>query len=118
LELGNVVLQRRNIYEKSKYNASFSESYYLCQDLVDLNFFEKNFGKSPLKTKPDKQEVTLPTIVILTAINVEYKAVREHLEDLAGNNLNKVFDRDLANESMTPSEQEFYWIEIEVSDGK
>jgi len=44
--------------------------------------------------------------------------VYSKLEDLAGNNLNKVFDRDLANESMTPSVQEFYWIEFEVSDGK
>ncbi|MGI9552880.1 MAG: Ig-like domain-containing protein, partial [Aurantibacter sp.] len=40
------------------------------------------------------------------------------LEDLAGNNLNRVFDRDLASEPMTPSEQEFYWLHFEVSNGK
>ena len=40
------------------------------------------------------------------------------LEDLAGNNLNKLFDRDLALETKSPSEQEFYWMEFEVIDGK
>ena len=86
--LGNVVREckfrksARSIYERSKYNSSFSNAYNLCQNLVDLNFFEKNFGKSPLKVKQDKNNMTLPTIVILTAINVEYKAVKMHLKNI------------------------------------
>ena len=39
------------------------------------------------------------------------------LEDLAGNNLNRVFDRDLSSNSETPSNQEFHWIEFNVSEG-
>ena len=40
------------------------------------------------------------------------------LEDLAGNNLNRVFDRDLTIEPMTPSEQEFHWVDFEVAGKK
>lgn len=36
------------------------------------------------------------------------------LEDLAGNNLNRLFDRDLSVDSEAPSEQEFYSMEFEI----
>ncbi len=36
------------------------------------------------------------------------------LEDLAGNNLNRLFDRDLSVDSQAPSEQEFYLLEFEI----
>lgn len=38
------------------------------------------------------------------------------LEDLAGNNLNRLFDRDLSIEVTTPSDQEFHWIDFEVAE--
>lgn len=38
------------------------------------------------------------------------------LEDLAGNNLNRLFDRDLSVETEAPSEQEYYWIEFEITE--
>jgi hypothetical protein len=40
--------------------------------------------------------------------------VKSILEDLAGNNLNRVFDRDLHLDSQQPAEKEFYQIKFEV----
>jgi len=40
--------------------------------------------------------------------------VLSSLEDLAGNNLNRVFERDLYQDPVEPSEQEFYWMVFEV----
>ena len=36
------------------------------------------------------------------------------LEDLAGNNLNRVFDRDILQNNEIPSDQEFHWIAVEI----
>ena len=41
--------------------------------------------------------------------------ILSNLEDLAGNNLNRVFDRDILKDNETPSDQEFYWIAVEIS---
>lgn len=41
--------------------------------------------------------------------------VLSSIEDLAGNNLNRVFDRDIRADKLPPSDQEFYWIDFEVS---
>ena len=42
--------------------------------------------------------------------------VYSKLEDLAGNNLNRLFDRDLTLEAEPSSDQEFHWIEFEVAE--
>jgi len=43
--------------------------------------------------------------------------VKSILEDLAGNNLNRVFDRDILKDPQTPPEHEYYWIEFKVANG-
>lgn len=78
----------RTIYEKSKFNDSFTIAYGLCTELVPLNFLEKTFRKLPMKNKLTKNELQVPTIVILAAINVEYQAVRKHLNNISEQKVN------------------------------
>lgn len=88
LNLGNLVKNReykisaKSIYDKSVYNYSFYNAYLQCSDLIYLNFFERNFGALP-KMKKHSNENKISTIVILTAINVEYQAVRCHLANVS-----------------------------------
>ncbi len=90
VDLGNLVIKRglkitaRSIYDKSFYDYSFYNAYLLCSNLVYLSFFERNFGKSPLM-KSHSSEKRIPTVVILTAINVEYQAVRRNLTNVSEN---------------------------------
>ncbi len=42
--------------------------------------------------------------------------INSKLEDMAGNNLNRLFDRDLTSETDLPSEKAYYEIEFEVSE--
>lgn len=72
----------RRIYDKSFYDYSFYNAYLQCSNLVHLSFFERNFGKSPIM-KSNSSEKDTPTVVVLTAINVEYQAVRQHLTNVS-----------------------------------
>lgn len=84
----------RAIYEKAKYNSSFSFAYETCSGLVRLNWWESiwNFGPSPSRpvtsftipvlTNEDSLRAKLPTVIILTAIKEEYMAVRLHLKEI------------------------------------
>ncbi len=86
----------RSIYDKAKYNNSFKPAYENCKELVTSNWWESILGsgfstKEPLKPSPafypshtteHKSRAELPTIVILTAINDEYSAVRKHLKEV------------------------------------
>ncbi len=83
----------RSIYDKSKYNPSFTPAYELCRELVSLNWWESilSFGSQPSKpshsfsipalSMEESVRANLPTVVILTAIKDEYMAVREHLNE-------------------------------------
>ncbi|WP_420386630.1 hypothetical protein [Roseivirga sp.] len=92
--LGTIVKQRghrktaRCIYDKSKYNHSFTAAYQACSNLVELSLFERlfsttsNFQKhttSAAMQIKKSNESSSPIVVILTAIKEEYQAVREHL---------------------------------------
>lgn len=86
----------RSIYDKAKYNNSFKPAYENCNELVTLNWWESILGsgfsaKESLKPEPvfnqsltteHKSRTELPTVVILTAINDEYSAVRKHLKEI------------------------------------
>ncbi|MCB9304060.1 MAG: hypothetical protein H6566_25775 [Lewinellaceae bacterium] len=98
--LGSLILSRnyatsaRNVYDKSRYYISFTLAYELCKDLVKLNWWESiwptpvqkqtsnyyNMEESK-KTKLTPIE-SLPTIVILTAIQEEYIAVKSFLKEV------------------------------------
>ena len=43
--------------------------------------------------------------------------IKSVIEDLAGNNLNRVFDRDILNDPIASPEHEFYQLEFEVASG-
>jgi len=109
-KLGSIVLKKnyslsaQNIYEKSKYNDSFIPAYEVCKSLVRLSWWndlwndnkkdkgKKNWDHQELdKTNDFKMIKKLPTIVILTAIQEEYLAVRQHL--------NSIIDADQNNTS-------------------
>lgn len=92
--LGRLVKQRaygktaRCIYDKLKYNPSFTPAYWACSDLVELSFFEKffgtpsSFGQSTISTPVNIKNLNESSnliVVILTAIKEEYQAVRKHL---------------------------------------
>ena len=98
--LGALILSRnyttsaRAVYNKSRYYISFTLAYELCKDLVKLSWWE-SIRTSPLQKpttdyynmeKPKKGAVTtiesLPTIVILTAIQEEYMAVKSFLKEV------------------------------------
>lgn len=90
----NFVKTARTIYDKAKSNAAFIEAYKNCSSLVNLNWFESIFapagknvkGRDGLTLENADFQVSsrreLPTVVILTAINEEYMAVREHLSEI------------------------------------
>jgi nucleoside phosphorylase len=100
--LGEVIVGKklsksaRAIFEKAKYNSSFVPALEICREFVNLNFWDsiwasRNFTKdefrpmtntAPFPNKEKDSKHNLPTVVILTAINEEYLAVREHLKDI------------------------------------
>ncbi len=98
--LGVLILSRnyttsaRAVYDKSRYYISFTLAYELCKDLVKLSWWESIWTFPLQKTttdyynmeRPKKGAVTriesLPTIVILTAIQEEYMAVKSYLKEV------------------------------------
>ena len=98
--LGTLILSRnyttsaRAVYDKSRYYGSFILAYDLCKSLVKLNWWESSwlnpFQKSMRQNYPmeqpknisDNHIESLPTIVILTAIQEEYNAVRQFLKEV------------------------------------
>ncbi|MGM0582542.1 MAG: hypothetical protein ACQETL_17825 [Bacteroidota bacterium] len=98
--LGALILSRnystsaRAVYDKSRYYISFTLAYELCKDLVKLSWWESIWTSPPQKPttdyyfmeKPKNGDVTtiesLPTIVILTAIQEEYMAVKSFLKEV------------------------------------
>lgn len=97
--LGAIVKERkftktaRSIYDKSKYDQSFNLAFENCRDLVNLHWWESPISNI-FKHKPfpdhqqqdqidgTKMSESLPIVVILTAIQEEYSAVRNHLKDI------------------------------------
>ena len=102
IRLGTIVNEKkfsktaRSIYDKSKYNQSFKLAFEYCKGLVNLGWLESlmSYNRKTYKNKqfPDYQlhdkidgiqmGKLLPTVVILTAIQEEYLAVRNHLKDI------------------------------------
>ena len=99
--LGLLVNQKRFgktakiIYDKSKYNYTYKSAFEECKDLVNLSWWDelilpntksrKNFKSETGKKNSDNhfmKDQPLPTVVILTAIQEEYRAVRNHLKDI------------------------------------
>jgi nucleoside phosphorylase len=90
----------RSIYDKARYNQSFTPAYAHCRGLVSLNWWESIWSSgsplpktshsfsTPILTKEESFLGSLPTVVILTAIKEEYMAVREHLKDLVDADIN------------------------------
>jgi len=99
IRLGSIVYRlnykdsAKSIYDKSKYSYSFKAAYEQCKSLVSVPWWdsfwsktssENNFHAQLSKTKYQTEfEMikSLPTVVILTAIQEEYDAVRAHLTD-------------------------------------
>jgi nucleoside phosphorylase len=98
--LGTLILSRnyttsaRAVYDKSRFYGSFTLAYEVCKSLVKLNWFE-SFWSSPSsqyksqyypmeqpKNNSENHIESLPTIVILTAIEEEYNAVRQFLKEV------------------------------------
>jgi len=85
----------RTIYHRARYSSLFSPALEICREPVSLNWWESiwSFGVStreghkpssgtiPILSKEQSAREKLPTVVILTAINEEYLAVREHLKE-------------------------------------
>ena len=98
--LGELILSRnysasaRAVYDKSHYYKSFILAYEVCKSLVKLNWWESSwlnpFEKSMQqyyhmeqpKNASENHIESLPTIVILTAIEEEYNAVRQFLKEV------------------------------------
>ena len=98
--LGTLILSRnyttsaRAVYDKSRYYGTFTLAYEVCKSLVKLNWWESSwlnpFQKSMQHNYPMEQPKnisenhieSLPTIVILTAIQEEYNAVRQFLKEV------------------------------------
>lgn len=126
----------RIIYDKVKYNNSFKSAYENCKELVTLNWWEsilssgsstkESFKSSPIfypsLTTEHKSRNKLPTVVILTAINDEYSAVRKHLKEVVdadqndtnyeagifefnGNEIAKVVIRECGAKNTTASQE-------------
>ena len=79
----------KSIYEKSKYNHTFRPAFEICKDLVSISVWDLFFPQSDkhknYKTEgnmPQSKQNDLPTVVILTAIQEEYLAVKEHLTNV------------------------------------
>ena len=98
--LGSLIFSRnytasaRSVYDKSKYYISFTLAFEVCNSLVKLNWWEslwlnpfhkpkeQYFSKEQPKNISGNQIESLPTIVILTAIQEEYEAVKLFLKEL------------------------------------
>lgn len=98
--LGLLILSRnytasaRAVYDKSRYYLSFSLAYEMCKNLINLTWWESIWSAPiPKQTKnyynmekPKNGNVTpiesLPTVVILTAIQEEYMAVKSFLKEV------------------------------------
>lgn len=90
----NFTVSARTVYDKSRYYISFTLAYELCKNLVKLNWWESSWLNPFQKTKeqyyPMQQPknisqnhiASLPTIVILTALQEEYDAVRLFLKEV------------------------------------
>lgn len=86
----------KSIYEKSKYNHTFRAAFEICQDLVTISFWDSFFSSSDKQKKykhetinmPQSKQNDLPTVVILTAIQEEYLAVKEHLTNVVDGDRN------------------------------
>lgn len=95
-KLGSVVFRlnyresAKSIYDKSKYNYSFNPAFEQCKSLVSISWWDSLWNpkhkESPYKSHIIKSEIemieSLPTVVILTAIQEEYNAVRAHLIEI------------------------------------
>lgn len=81
-------ISARRIYDKTTYQYSFYSAYLLCSNLVNLSFFERTLGRSTSTKKTSTNKIKVPKIIILTAINVEYQAVREHLTNISEHQIN------------------------------
>lgn len=98
--LGTLILSRnftasaRAVYDKSRFYKSFNLAYEVCKSLVKLNWWESSWlnpsqksmqqyypMEQPKNTSENHIEL-LPTIVILTAIEEEYNAVRQFLKEV------------------------------------
>lgn len=100
MRLGSIVNERkfsetaRSIYNKSKYNQSFKIAFGCCKGLVNPHWWETLVGDKnesfkdghvlDYQNKNEERKIkdSLPTVVILTAIQEEYSAVRCHLKDI------------------------------------
>jgi len=93
VELGKLVFAKnysysaQSIYEKSRYNNSFVPAFEQCKPIVKIGFWDNLFGDFQKKGasrisqhEQFNQFKMTPTVVILTAIQEEYKAVRKHLK--------------------------------------
>lgn len=90
----NYTTSARTIYNKSRYYGSFTLAYEVCKKLVKLNWWESSwlnpFQKPKEQYYPMEQPKnisenhieSLPTIVILTAIQEEYDAVKLFLKEV------------------------------------
>jgi len=98
--LGTIILNRnftttaRKIYDKSRYYVSFTLAYEISKSLVKLSWWE-SLRPSPIlpltsQYKPMVQQKeselnaleSLPTVVVLTAIQEEYDAVKLFLKEV------------------------------------
>lgn len=99
--LGSLILSRsytasaQVVYKKYKYYKSFTTAFETCKSLVELNWWEelslftpfnktkeKNYQMEQSDKIPENPIGSLPTIVILTAIQEEYNAVRQFLKEI------------------------------------
>ncbi len=79
----------RTVYNKSKYNNTFALASDVSESLVTLTWWQR-FSADLQKSKPryissqkrEEKVDNLPLVVILTAIQEEYNAVRLHLEEI------------------------------------
>lgn len=84
----------KSIYDKSKYNYSFKTAFEQCKSLVNISWWDSLWnkkhpdalyksGSSKTKYQTEFEMIkSLPTVVILTAIQEEYDAVRAHLIEI------------------------------------
>lgn len=90
----NYIISARAVYDKSRFYGSFNLAYEVCKTLVKLNWFESiwsspssqykshNYPMDKPKNISENHIESLPTIVILTAIQEEYNAVRQFLKEV------------------------------------
>ncbi|MFT7036824.1 MAG: nucleoside phosphorylase, partial [Cyclobacteriaceae bacterium] len=98
--LGTIILNRnftttaQKVYDKSRYYVSFTLAYETCKSLVRLSWWE-SLRPSPIQPSTSQYQTmkqpkesnlnaieSLPTIVILTAIQEEYDAVKLFLKEV------------------------------------